>query len=174
MADMNVTSKLVLAFVLLLLGVVFIGVIATQGLVVTEKDRVVDESISYANKISNGSVNVALPNSTVTYAPTSWKQEDCPLTSVVVTNGTGTVLTLNTDYTIDLDTGNLQVLNTTATNESNNNNITLVDYTYCDDNYMNLGWGRTGINLVSGFFAIALLMIALALFYSVAKETGMM
>jgi len=172
----NVTSKLVLAFVLLLLGVVFVGVIATQGLAVTAKTGVVDESFDYTAKLSGVStVNVSEANATVTYAPTGWKSNDCPLTSVVVTNGSGTVFTLNTDYKIVASTGTIEILNTSATNAANNvGNTSLIDYTYCADGYMNLSWGRTGINLVAGFFAIALLMIALGLFYSVAKDTGMM
>ena len=37
---------------------------------------------------------------------------------------------------------------------------------------MNLSWGRTGINLVPGFFAIALLLVSVGLFWSIARDNG--
>ena len=66
---------------------------------------------------------------------------------------------------------------TDATNLSNfassgANNNSLMSYTHCPDNYMNIGWGRTLINLVPGLFAIAILLASVGLFFSVAKDYG--
>ena len=177
MGNMSMTSKLVLAFVMLLLGVVFVGVIATQGLAVTDKTAKVDEPFDMSNAFNGtGHINTTYVF-TVSEPPTSWKVADCPLTLVTVSNGTigvGTDLTLTTDYLITLTTGDLTFLDTAAVNQTFlSDNATYIDYTYCDDGYMNLTWGRTGINLVAGFFALGLLMVSLGLFYSIAKDSGL-
>lgn len=174
--EMNVTNKLVLGFLAIILGAVLIGTLATNSLAVTTKAVAVNEFMDYSAKMQpNGAeeVNESGPNNTITYSPNGWKQLDCPISSVVVANGSGTVLTLNTDYELDASIGDIAMLNTTATNSSNNyGNSTLVTYTYCGDDYMNLSWGRTLLNLVAGFFALSILGIGIGIFYSVGKDTG--
>jgi len=170
------TSKLIAAFVILIIGVVLVVESATIGLTVTAKSSVDDESFDYTVGMLGGSVNEtdADSNLTMVNTPTSWKILDCPLTGIVVKNGSGDeTWTLDTDYNVYAASGIVTILNTTLTNTTNNvGNTTLIDYTYCGDDYMNLTWGRTSINLVPGFFAIALLLISVGLFYSVAKEHG--
>lgn len=167
-------SKLILAFVTLLLGVVLIGTVATNALAVTDKTTVTDESWNLATAcIVGNQVNEsdADCNITVTNAPTGWKSNDCPLASVVVTNSTPYTFTLDTDYYLFTSTGIVQMLNTTST-RAGHANTTLVDYKYCGDNYLNSSFGRTGVNLVPGFFGLALLLTSVGLFYNVAKEEG--
>lgn len=169
---LGTANKLVLAFVTLIIGVVLIGSIATQGLINTQKTNVADEAISISSlraDDNSNSINTSAANFTVTNNPTSWKSDDCPLTNFVYGNASDNY-TVTTDYVIDLSKGILQVLNTTAPREGGND--TLADYTYCPDTYMNLTWGRTAVNLVAGFFAIAILLISVGLFYSVAKDVG--
>lgn len=173
----SVTSKLILGFVILLLGAALIGTIATQGLGITEKTRTSNEVHTFAAGIS-GSVNPATTYRVTNY-PTGWKlvgSDACPLTSVVLTNSTGTpVWTLNTDYLLYAQNGSYKLLNTSQTTKiMHTDNKTYVSYTWCGDDYLNLSWGRTGIDLVAGLFAIALLLSAVGLFYSVAKDTGML
>lgn len=170
----GIGGKLVLAFVTLILGVVLIGTIASNALTVTDKTVIIDENFDYTSKMVSGTVNVSANNGTVTNAPTGWKNQDCPLTNVIITNGSGTsTFTLNTDYQLDAATGTIAILNTTKTSGTGNvGNTSLIDYTYCRDDYMNLTWGRTLINLVAGFFAIAILLVSLGLFYSVSKDAG--
>ena len=173
-------QKLMLAFVTLILGIVLVGVIATQSLAVTAKTIVYDESDALATAgcivAADVSVNESLSacNITVTNVPTGWKATDCPLTSVTVFNtsaGTYSALTEGTDYNLVAPTGIIQMLNTTDTDEGDVN-TTYTNYVYCGDDYMNIGWGRSIINLVGGFFAIALLLVSVGLFYDVAKESG--
>jgi len=176
---MNAVGKLVFAFVALILGLALAANAATMVLGVTEKSNIADESIDLNDGCydTDGKVQNADPacDYTLAQAPTSWKVLECPLTSVVVTNKTGTALTLTTDYTVDASTGIISFLDTAATNTTHlGDNTTLVDYTYCADDYMNLAWGRTAMTTSIGFFALALLMVALALFWSVAKETGLL
>lgn len=167
---MQTANKLILAFVTLIIGAVLIGSIATQGLAVTGKTSVVNEAIDIttARLTDAGSINTS-KTFTVTNNPTSWKVNDCPLTTVVYGNSSDDYA-LTTDYTVDLSTGVITLVNSSAVVYGTND--TLVDYVYCGDDYMNLGWGRTLINLVSGFFAIAMLMISVGLFFSIAKDNG--
>ena len=51
-------------------------------------------------------------------------------------------------------------------------NLTNVGYTYCGDDYMNIAWGRSILNLVAGFFALGILGVGIGLFYSIAKDAG--
>lgn len=169
---LGVTGKLVLAFVTLLLGVVLITSIATQGLAVTDKNAITNEAQAFTID-DDIDVNTTAEY-TVTNNPTSWKVNDCPLTSFAIKNASGgTALTLTTDYLITASTGVFTLKNTSTTvGMIGADNNTYVDYTYCGDDYMNIGWGRTMINLVAGFFALAILGAAIGLFYSVGKDTG--
>lgn len=174
---MNAVGKLVLAFVSLILGIALASQAATMALGVTDKTIVASEgyNLTGIGCYQDGQVNGtdADCNITLTHAPTSWKKTDCPLTSVTAKNYTETnTLTLDTDYNLDATNGIITMLNTTTTNLTNLGNEVKIGYTYCDDDYMNLSWGRTSINTSIGLFALGLFGVAIALFWSVAKEAG--
>ncbi len=177
------TQKLLLAFVTLILGAVLIGVIASQSIAVTEKQGVVNASLGdLTTCFVNSSwwfepdISLAACNLTVVNIPTSWKIEDCPIADVSVRNGTADDMTLDTDYTLDAASGSINILNSTGNQGWNtpnpSDNLTYVDYTYCADDYLNLSWGRIVVNLVGGFFAIALLLVSVGLFFDVAKDNN--
>lgn len=169
--SLSTANKLIIAFVTLLIGVILVGSVASEGLNKTTKTVISDEAISIAPaKLAADNINTTY-EFTVANNPTSWKIQDCPLTSVTYGNST-TDYTVTTDYVITASSGVLTLKNTSTVYEGGND--TVIDYTYCGDEYMNLAWGRTGINLVSGLFAIAILLISVGLFYSVAKDTGML
>jgi len=107
----------------------------------------------------------------IAHAPTGWKADDCPVDTIVLTNGTTTLID-NTDYTYS-SADQISLLPTTTNNYTTGTSYT-ASYSYCPDDYLNLSWGRTGINLVPGFFALGLLIISVGLFYSAAKDTGML
>jgi hypothetical protein len=177
MTSLGVTGKLVLAFVTLLLGAVLVAQVASQGLLVTDKGSKVDEINSIATgRVAGGNINGSV-NFTLTGAnQIAWKQDDCVLTNFVLSNSSGSALTLNTDYNVDLTKARFNLLNTSTTSGygSLHNNNTYADYTYCRDDYLNLSWGRTLTNLVAGFFALAVLLVSIGMFYGVAKDTGML
>lgn len=183
MASMSIQSKLILAFVTLILGAVLIGTIATNGLLVTEKTGKINDSIAvptegYDGDTESGSMNITYVY-TVSQPPTGWKVTDCPLTSVVLKNGngTGSLYVVSTDYVFYAANGTFKLRDTLKVNKTlatGGGNATFVDYLYCGNDYMNIGWGRTIINLVAGFFALAILGASIGLFWSVAKDTGMM
>lgn len=159
-----------MAFVLVIVGLAFITQISTLTLTATDKQSVVNEAIdiSVARITADGSVNTSYPF-TVTYAPTDWKVSDCPVASVVYGNSSADY-TVTTDYTITGSSGVLLLKNTSTVVFGSNS--TVIDYTYCGDDYLNSDWGRTVLLLVGGFFALALLGVGIGLFYSVGKEAG--
>jgi hypothetical protein len=106
----------------------------------------------------------------IAQAPTGWKAYDCPINTIVLTNGT-TVLVQNTDYTY---TSAAQInLLASATNNFTTGNNYKASYNYCGDSYIS-GWGGTVLNLVPGFFALALLIFSVGMFYSLAKDAGIL
>ena len=169
---MDSTSKLLLAFVTLILGAVLIGTIATNTQAISTLIDVTNEEIDITTARIYGSannINVSVSTFTIDNPPTSWKVEDCPIVFGDYGNST-TVWTLDTDYTVGASAGTIHVLY--LHNILSSSNLTYSDYEYCGDDYLNLGWGRTLVNLIGGFFALALLGISAGLFYSIAKDNG--
>lgn len=170
MEDKNI-YLLITGFVLLILGIALLTPSAELVNDVTAKTSLADEAIDISSaRIENGSVNEAT-EFTVTNYPTSWKVEDCPLTSVTYGNST-TDYTLTTDYLITLSTGVLTLVNTSTVIDGTNS--TFIDYVYCSDDYMNAGWARSILNLVPGFWAIALMLIGIGIFFAIAKSEGIL
>lgn len=164
--EKNNSMKVIIGvFVMLMIAVAFLTSIANQTSNVIDKTSLADETTNLTiSCYASGQVNESNSacNITVINYPTSWKIEDCPLTNVVVSNATGTVLTLDTDYKLFASSGLVQMLNTTDTNSTNLGENVLIDYTYCGDNYMNSSWGRNILGVNVGVFAIAILIIIIA------------
>jgi len=172
-------TYLVLGFVFLILGSALIPVIASNtnertnlNLAVGENHNVTtgfNITLSQVNESDSGS------NFTITNAPTGWEVTGCPITSFSLQNDS-TVYTSGTDYNFYPTTGLVQMLNTTTTDGNNDTKVPngnlFVRYNYCGDGYINSSWGRTVLDLISGFFALALLGGSLYMFYSVFRETG--
>lgn len=165
-------------FVVLLLAVVFVSTLATQSNSVTTKTTVSAESHNLATlgcvvaNADGGQVNASSSNCnvTLTNAPTSWKKTDCPLTSVVVSNGTtGQTFTLNTDYYLFASTGVVQFLNSTGT-QAGHANATVTAYNYCGTGYLNSSWGRSVLGVNVGLFAVAILLVAAGVVYYLLEE----
>uniref|UniRef100_A0A6M3LQJ8 Uncharacterized protein n=1 Tax=viral metagenome TaxID=1070528 RepID=A0A6M3LQJ8_9ZZZZ len=168
------TAKLVIAFFTLILGIVLIGVIADSGSLVTDKLSV-NESLDISAAVSGPTIPNSSINETYIFTiinnPTGWKVADCPITNFVIYNQTGSLAVVTTDYVFTASNGTLTLSNNAKFNRSASNTTNL-GYTYCSDDYVNVAWGRTIINLVAGFFALAILGVSLALFYDIAKDAG--
>ena len=166
-------GKIVLAFFMVILGLVLIAVVANSSDLVTGKVDVTDEAIDISSARFEGStsINITASNFTITNSPSGWKITECPIASVTWGNATDD-FTDATDYNFYTASGILQILNTTTTGEDSVINDTFIDYVYCPDYYLTEGWSRSVLNLVAGFFALALLGIGLGLFYSIAKDAG--
>jgi len=168
--DSKGIKTLITFAVLLILGAVLIAVIADQTLLNTQKTTASTETTNLTTSCyDTGQVDETSAdcNITVTYAPTGWEQEDsdCYLSSVVVSNASGTALTLDTDYNLFASTGIVKMLNTTDTNSTNLGENVLIDYQYCGDGYMAESWGRSVLNVNVGLFAVILLLAGAALIY---------
>jgi hypothetical protein len=172
----NNLGLLLASFVMIILGASFIGVVASTEQLVTTQKSVFNESIDIS------AARLALNDIDSDYAftvkqaysrDTNWREAsggtDCDIT--VVSYITNITLTEDTDYTLSTN-GTLKVLNTTLTggNHAPRSNTTQIAYYYCGDDYLTEGWTRTILNLVPGFFALALMAVGIALFYGVLKN----
>ena len=174
MADSQM-NNLITGFIFMIIAVIFVGILAGSAVDTWSKTISTDETMDISTaRVGLSEINITSPANDFTVAnpPTGYKQVECPIESVTLTNDTGTVFTLTTDYTVADSTGIITILNSTAMQNSLTN-TTLVDYTYCSDNYVTLSWGRTAITVTYGLFAIGALGIALWFFYSIFKETGL-
>lgn len=176
----NYAPKLIVGFLVIIIGLSLIGVVAEQTNDATELSFVANETFNVASaRIADGcmSINATFPY-TVANAPDSGWQANggCPLTDIVFRNQTRDVVTEGTDYLFFPTNGTFYLLNTTGYIGADCGdgplitNVTEVDYTYCQDDYLDSSWGRSILNLVAGFFALALLGIGVGIFYSVAKD----
>jgi hypothetical protein len=95
---MDAISKLLLAFVTLIVGVVLLGSISTSVLGVNSGTNVINETQAIGAAISGGITNTSY-RFTVTNYPSGWKSDDCPLTGIAIKNGTNTALVRDTHYT---------------------------------------------------------------------------
>ena len=164
-------SKIVIGFFMIILGLALIVSVADSSALVTTKLNVVNETIDISSaRNASGGINITASNFTIANVPTGWKVDECPISSVTYGNNSEDY-TLSTDYNFYAASGIVQVLPSAESND-NNDNDTFIDYTYCPDAYVNVAWGRSVLNLVAGFFALAILGLGLGLFYSVAKDAG--
>jgi len=158
-------NKIIAAFILLIVGIVMLGVVATETNDRTTLTSATEQIDTMA--ANNGTGIDAAQTFTITLLGDT--NADCLLTDYTFENSTGTDFTETTDYTLDTATGVFNLENTTFDRLAADNS-TNVTYTYCPSGYISLGWGRTTTNLVPGFFALALMGIALWMFYGIARD----
>ena len=172
------------ASVVLILGIMFIGILAESTLESTG-------TVAYTNTFSIAPARLVLgtldPTVKLYLSPGNisqpsfgtWRSEfsECNigLTSFALYNQTGTKMSEGTDYELVADGAtrgyitlyNLLSLNTTA----GASNTTTVIYSTCPAEYVSTGWARTILNLVPGFFALALLIgVAFLIFFVLRRE----
>ena len=170
------TQKLIMGFVTLIIGIALLGVVATQGSEVVDKDFILNETFDLTDfrlpanyTMMNESHTEDLANA---YGSTDWQWNDCSIVVTLLAFPNGTALTVTNDYSVTVN-GVVSMVNSSLFYEdAMAPNTTLVTYTHCQDDYISLGWGRSVITMIPGFFALALLMVSIALFYSIAKDTG--
>ena len=156
-----------------LIGVILVQIVAdqtvakTQLLAITDTIDVNSAVVGTTNRTKQSVIF------TVTNPPTTWRQDLCPLTSVTIKNVSGATLAETTGWVMDKSAGKFYMVNGSVawTSFSGATNTTTVSYTYCPDEYINEGWQRTVLNLVPGFFVLAILMgVAFVIFYIMKKE----
>lgn len=175
---MESVTKLIMAFITLIIGIMFLTQVSIQGSAVTSTIKVINETFSIASA-RNNTDGTLYSNSSPTLFPghyaTNWRTsytECLPGSSgngFEVRNQSENVLTGGgTDYTVNSD-GSFTFINNARTNSTTgiNANKTHLYYSYCGDDYLTQGWQRNTINIIPGFLAIALLLVSVGLFYSV-------
>jgi len=169
------TQKLEMAFVTLIIGISLIGVVATTTS--TASDLALTQNETFDISAAKNAANASAINTTSTisltnaYASTDWQYDTCDVSVTLLAIDNGTAATVTTDYVVG-GNGEINLTNSAFWHTESMNNDTLITYNYCQDGYLTEGWSRTVLDIVPGFFAIALLMVSLGLFYSVAKDTG--
>ena len=172
---LSTIQKLLLAFITLIIGLVLVGSIAVSTDDMTSYASTTGESHALNTNGTQLNTSIMVGGAyTVTNRPTGWKAESCPLTAFSLSNTSGSVLTVDTDYRVYLANGTFTLVSpitaeaTLALYPTNTSNVA---YQYCGDDYMQ-GWGGTILDLIPGFFALAILIFSVGMFYSIAKDTG--
>ena len=158
----------------ILLGVILVQIIAGETVTKTSTVGAFDESHAI-DVLGFPDINETAVY-TLTNAPSGWKTEQCPLTSFVLTNGSD-ALTDTTDYIVDLSAGTYTLVDNADTNESGvyqlyDLNTTYASYYYCGNDYLAASWGRSLLNLVPGFFVLAILIGAAFVIFYILKAEG--
>lgn len=168
MEDNKSVMLLVGAFVAIIIGVSLLGVIATEGNKITNINNVSGETVDYSSAREAGTGAIDPNNFTIANPPTTWRIGQCPITSFVLYNSSGS-LTNVVDYTFTASSGVIVFNNTDNVNGSASN-TTSTTYEYCSSSYMTQDWSRTIIDLVPGFFALGLLGVGVGLFFAVGRK----
>ena len=180
---MKSISILIAAFVAVLIGMALLGTVASTAYGITGRGiGVVDErfNVSSSYNGASGFMNQTIHRS-FAHEGIQCSSGDGNLVdgSVVVTNASGTVLTSG-NYTVNYENSSILFKNTTTTDPVSNSfsffggNISLIDYGYQGNDYICTGWQRTILNMVPGFFGLAIFAIGVGLFYKIAQEEGIL
>ncbi len=172
MEEKNI-SILIAGFVALIIGISLIGVIATTSNEITNIVNISGENISYesARNLTADGKGEIIGGFTFYIAniPTGWRATGCPIEGLILHNGS--VVWTAVDYNFTASTGAIMFNNSANVNDTGYN-TTAATYQYCEIDYITEGWQRTVLNLVPGFFALALLGVGIGLFYAVGKREG--
>jgi hypothetical protein len=176
---LSTIQKLLLAFVTLIVGLVLVAQVATVGYAITSYTATTQTSSMASARLADGSINESVyfyPTHFIE-AASGWRADTAGCsstdisTSVRITNSSGSAFVDGVDTIINT-AGSYTLVNTAKVNGTSNN-VTLVSLNYCPDGYIS-GWGGTVLNLVPGFFALALLVFSVGMFYSLARDAGIL
>ena len=169
---MEAISKLVLAFILIVVGLALVSQIATSGQAITTLQYQTDTLNIGTARLDPGAINESKEYTALATYPFvgTWKNDysECRVQTLVLKNESGFTWAAATDYVYTPTTNKISFVD--STNVQRGGNVTTLTYGYCSDTYLSQGWSRSIINLVPGLFAIALLGVGVGLFYSLAKD----
>lgn len=151
------------AFIIILISVPFIVANANTTSQLTNSQPIINESINVASakNITNPYVTLTV-NFTLVQAPTV--NSNVSLASFTLTNNSGSVATLNTDYSVNLRTGQFSLLNTTFWS-TYTNNLTRATYNYYNINYVNDPASRSMFSIIDFMSALGILIIIVGYYY---------
>jgi len=184
MDNKNITL-LITAFIALIIGIVLISTVATSTQERTSLLYSSNETLDISSARATSVVPDLMVNETGllsvsnAYAAGEWQRgdSDCDIVLFSLTNSSTGLGTDEWNITTD---GRIALINST-TNAAigwgfgdDVTNTSQISYKYCDDDYLAAQWQRTVLNIVPGFFGLALLLIAVGLFYVIAKNEGLL
>ncbi len=171
MANKNLTGIIIVLFVGLIITVVFIQSIGNTVQEVTNKVDATNEEREFVNDGSttdfwnttgvNASQNATFRSQAV------WKQTKCVIEDLIVSNGS-TIYVSATHYDADLALGIINWIEVGCGDDCINHtatNTTIMNYTYCNDNYVADSSSRTFTNLIVLMAAIAILVFAVVVIF---------
>jgi len=161
----SMTTKIILGFITLIVGIALLGSISSETTGKTLKVPVINETVDWTTARQSANMPDVENTTGFTLLNVEDTSVDCPMTGILAYNESGTALTEDTHFTLDENTGTFYKWNTTEYMNASSN-ITSVSYTYCPTGYLTSSWARSALNVVPGFFAIALMLVAIGLFYS--------
>lgn len=157
------------AIILVLIALAFITSVANTKSTQTDLLSVSDEQFNLQTldcytddgevNESNSACNLTVSN---WYSAGDWRlsESPCYLSSVAVTNDTGTALIKDVDYVLYSSIGTIQLLNTTDTSNSSDtlsDNVVESDYSYCDSGYLTSSGDRGLANLWTTMMILVLI-----------------
>ena len=174
---LSAVEKLIIGFVGLIIGLALIPQIAITTNGVTGLTAATDTvNIAGARLPGGGALNESY-TFTIANALTTgtWKadESECEVFPITLKNQSGATMTDPTHYVYVTGPGTFTLKNHASLNQSGSNTTT-VSYDYCPADYIAVSWGRSVLSLVVGFFALSILGVSLFIFYSVAKDAGIL
>lgn len=180
MADNSATAKLIGAFVMLIVGLSLVSVVSSS--INAQNDPVTYTSavdISPARNVSNN-VNATTFRFNVSQymngrdVYTTWRSgySECDINAINFSNAS-TTLDETTHYVFTADTGSTAGFFTLVAGTGwvdMGSNSTTLTWRTCADEYTTATFGRTALDVTVGLFAVALLLGAVGLFYSVYRD----
>lgn len=140
-------NSMIMAFIFLLVGVIFIGVIADEITAITQSNSIVNETVALVNGSSLNLANSQLDS----------------FASLVNSSNSSQIYVLNTDFLIDLNGGILTSTNPTG--------AALATYNYRD---VGDSTSRTLILLVIIFFAIGIFIASAGFAMKGLQDAGVL
>lgn len=171
-----------LAFVLVLIGVVVLNEASKEVVKITDTVGTVETLSLAAARGTGGTMNqdIRINLSDTAKVTGTWKAaiSNCLISTVEVKNSTGGVLTegdctdaTGPDYVHNASEQGIHFCNTVDINNSLSN-VTTVGYTYCGSGYQT-GFSATTLDLVPGFFGLAIMVSIAFMIYWVVRREGL-
>ena len=180
----TVVGLVTLAFLIVIIGVVILNEASKEVIKITDTVGNI-ETLSLAPARGTGGtldVDIGINLSNTAKVRGTWKESvsDCLISTVEVRNSTTGVLTEGTacttaagpDYVRNASEQAVHFCNTLDVNNSiAGSNTTYVAYSYCGPGYQT-GFSSTIMDLVPGFFGLAIMVSIAFMIYWIAKKEG--
>jgi hypothetical protein len=148
-------QPIIYMFLIIVIGTAFIVANANSISPSTQSQQIFNETFNTATakNLTDPYIKTSV-NFTLAYRPLLIN--NISIESFVLTNATGTIATLDTDYALNTVTGQFNLLNTTFWSNLGSN-VSVASYKYYDTNYVEDSGTRTMLQLIIFFLALGIL-----------------